>query len=286
MTMPKLEIAQGWVGQEILDVHGERLGTCTSMYTDDATLVPEWLRVRLADGREVLAPILDAAGSDEGVRLAVDGAVVRSAPTSGTHGHATETEEMDLYRHYGIPHSTAASSTVLPPIETSRGGAAPGVMRHWMKPLLVAAGAGAAAAAVGTMGVRRWRARATPPRVRWARSGRERAGRVGGAAARGTMSTAAAGVMAGQALAGPAGRLSRRSAQAVTSATAGAVPIVAAGAAEAQRAVRRTPRGAVMIAGAGFVLGYAVRALTRRRAVHEEIPLLEPAAEAGSDVTG
>lgn len=114
MTLPDTHTAKSFVGKHVADDAGAELGTCVDAYADDATEIPEWLVVDLTGAGRVLVPIGGAAAHGDTVRMAFSRASITSAPQLGTGGSVSVAEEDTLYRHYGVPVSTAASETLLP----------------------------------------------------------------------------------------------------------------------------------------------------------------------------
>jgi hypothetical protein len=137
------------------------------VFTDDATRVTEWICSEV-EGTSVFIPAVGATESGDQVRVAVDRNDVASAPAVGGSEHISDEEEAALYRHYGIPHSREASSSLLPTGEPQ-----PGVEEVPSAPaaggrrraLPVAGGLAAASMAVGVLlGMRRLRRRRPPTR--------------------------------------------------------------------------------------------------------------------------
>lgn len=114
MTLPDTHTAKSFVGKRVADDAGVELGTCVDAYADDATEIPEWLVVDLTGEGRVLVPIGGAAAHGDTVRVAFSRASITSAPQLGTGGSVSVADEDTLYRHYGVPVSTAASETLLP----------------------------------------------------------------------------------------------------------------------------------------------------------------------------
>lgn len=104
-----------WVGLPVTDSSGDTVGTCTAVYADDATGLPEWALVQ--GGRDSglrFLPLVDARTEGGSLRVAVDSERIESAPRVGSQGHLTEAEEAVLYEHYGVPYSAGPSDTLLP----------------------------------------------------------------------------------------------------------------------------------------------------------------------------
>jgi hypothetical protein len=122
MALPKRDRAANWVGQTVIDRDGTEIGSCTAVFADDATGLPEWICVGF-EGRSVVIPVVDAAERGGRVQVAVGRADVVSAPSVDDTEHVSGDQEVALYRHYGIEYSRAASDTLLPASEASSTGA-------------------------------------------------------------------------------------------------------------------------------------------------------------------
>src|SRR5918993_3942819 len=113
MDFPDRDVAMAWVGRTVVDRDGAEIGACTAVFTDDATQLTEWVCSELA-GVAVFIPAVGAAESSGKVQVAVSRADIANAPSVGGPERISTEEEAALYRHYGIPHSTDASPTMLP----------------------------------------------------------------------------------------------------------------------------------------------------------------------------
>jgi hypothetical protein len=111
--LPDQDSAKAWGGRLLVDRDGAAIGTCTQIFLDDATGLPEWAQADLSEGPAVV-PLMDAAESGDQVRVAVSRADVSDAPPVDDPGHISQDEEERLYRHYGITFSREASDTLLP----------------------------------------------------------------------------------------------------------------------------------------------------------------------------
>lgn len=113
MEFPEREVALAWVGRTLVDRDGTEIGACTAVITDDATRLTEWVCSEV-EGTAVFIPAVGATVSGGDVQVAVSRDDVANAPTVGGTEHISDDEEAALYRHYGIPHSREASSSLLP----------------------------------------------------------------------------------------------------------------------------------------------------------------------------
>lgn len=113
MNFPERAVALEWVGKTIIDRDSLAIGSCTDVFLDDATGLTEWVCAEVA-GEPVFIPAVGAVESSGDVQVVVSRADIAAAPpVSGTE-HISADEEVQLYRHYGIPYSRDASATVLP----------------------------------------------------------------------------------------------------------------------------------------------------------------------------
>jgi hypothetical protein len=111
--LPDRDSAKTWGGKLLVDRDGTEIGTCTQVFVDDATGLPEWAEADLSGG-PVVVPLLDAAEAGDRVRVAVLQVDVAGAPRVGDPGHISEDDEERLYRHYGIQFSRENSDSLLP----------------------------------------------------------------------------------------------------------------------------------------------------------------------------
>ena len=118
MEFPEREVALSWVGRTLVDRDGAEIGACTAVFIDDATRVTEWVCSEVEGAAAVFIPAVGATESGGQVQVAVNQNDVANAPTVGGTEHISDEEEAALYRHYGIPHSREASSSLLPTEES------------------------------------------------------------------------------------------------------------------------------------------------------------------------
>jgi uncharacterized protein (TIGR02271 family) len=100
------------IGQDVYDDDGNKIGSVSEVYLDDATGQPEWVTVRtgLFGTKESFVPIRDAELTDEGLRVPVDKDRVKDAPQIDSDTHLSPQEEQELYRYYGMGGGWAAGT--------------------------------------------------------------------------------------------------------------------------------------------------------------------------------
>ncbi|HYX96639.1 MAG TPA: PRC-barrel domain-containing protein [Geodermatophilus sp.] len=169
MGLPARDEAREWVGWTVVDREGTELGAVTAVLADESTGQPEWVYVEV-EGVSAVVPAVDADGSGGRVTVAVTQAQVTSAPSVGGALELSTDQEADLYRHYGIEASNAASESLLPAAAAGTGAAddtAAGTgSGSTGRGTVLAAGA---LAAVAGLGVVRARARHAAVRQPWPR---------------------------------------------------------------------------------------------------------------------
>jgi len=106
--MPDLDTVRSWQGATMVDRHGAKIGTVESIYVDDQTGEPEWALVNtgLFGTRSSFVPLAQASGSGDQVQVPYDKQLVKGAPRVDTDQHLSETEEQELWRHYGLDYDS------------------------------------------------------------------------------------------------------------------------------------------------------------------------------------
>src|SRR5690242_1455354 len=102
-------------GQELRGPDEEKIGTIEEIYLDTETRQPEWAVVTtgLFGTKQTFVPIRDASTSGDGITVPFDKATVKDAPSIDPDGRLSESEEAELYRHYGLEYSQAGSGSGL-----------------------------------------------------------------------------------------------------------------------------------------------------------------------------
>jgi uncharacterized protein (TIGR02271 family) len=100
-------------GQDLKSQDGDKLGTIEEIYLDTDTNQPEWALIvtGLFGTKQSFVPISGAGREDDAVTVPFDKATVKDAPKVDPDGRLSESEEQELYRHYGIDYGSAASGT-------------------------------------------------------------------------------------------------------------------------------------------------------------------------------
>jgi uncharacterized protein (TIGR02271 family) len=98
-------------GQDLTGRDGEKLGTIEEIYLDTETDQPEWALVTtgMFGTKQSFVPISGATRESDGVSVPFDKATVKDAPKVDPDGALSESEEQQLYRHYGMSYGSAGS---------------------------------------------------------------------------------------------------------------------------------------------------------------------------------
>src|SRR3954447_18024179 len=96
-----------WRGQDMLDADGDKIGKIDEIYLDAETDRPEWAVVTtgLFGTKQTFVPIGDATPSGDGIRVPFEKATVKDAPKVDPDGRLSQSEERELYQHYGRDYS-------------------------------------------------------------------------------------------------------------------------------------------------------------------------------------
>lgn len=94
---------------------GEKIGTAGQVYLDDQTGRPEWMTVNtgLFGTNESFVPLQEATFSGERLDVPYDKDMVKDAPRVDAEHHLDESEEAELYRHYGLSYGQTRSDSGL-----------------------------------------------------------------------------------------------------------------------------------------------------------------------------
>jgi uncharacterized protein (TIGR02271 family) len=104
--MPDMETVRTWQGRTMVDRDGSRIGSIDAIYLDDQTGQPEWALVNtgLFGTKASFVPLAQATQTDQDVRVPYDKQLVKDAPRIDPDGHLSESEERQLWRHYGLDY--------------------------------------------------------------------------------------------------------------------------------------------------------------------------------------
>jgi uncharacterized protein (TIGR02271 family) len=101
----------GWIGHDVYDLNGEKLGEVKNVYYDDVTGRPEWLSVKtgLFGTRSSFVPIHGSSIHDDAdLWLAYDKDVIKGAPNVDDEEYLSPEQEHELWTYYGYDYNAAS----------------------------------------------------------------------------------------------------------------------------------------------------------------------------------
>ena len=100
-------------GQDLMSQDGDKLGTIEEIYLDTETNQPEWALIAtgLFGSKQSFVPISGAGREGDAVTVPFDKATVKDAPKVDPDGRLSESDEQELYRHYGLDYGSAGSGS-------------------------------------------------------------------------------------------------------------------------------------------------------------------------------
>jgi uncharacterized protein (TIGR02271 family) len=113
-TLQKDELLQRR-GAELLDRDGDKIGTIDEIYLDAETDAPEWALVStgMFGTKSTFVPLRDASQQGDALQVPYEKSQVKDAPKMEPDGQLSQSEEAELYRHYGLEYSEAGSGSGL-----------------------------------------------------------------------------------------------------------------------------------------------------------------------------
>jgi sporulation protein YlmC with PRC-barrel domain len=108
----QVEQVEDWVGQEVVDSEGEKIGKLDDVFFDLQTNAATLGAVKTGlMGRKVyVVPLTGASLGREHVRVAFRADAVKDAPAVGDDGEITTGDEQKLFDHYDLQSPGAGSS--------------------------------------------------------------------------------------------------------------------------------------------------------------------------------
>lgn len=103
---------RAWIGHDLYDRGGSKVGTIQNVYLDDSTGRPEWLAVATGwFGTNVsFVPIQGTAQHQDGLRVGYDSETIKDAPHVESDAALSQDEERRLYQHYGFDYESGVDT--------------------------------------------------------------------------------------------------------------------------------------------------------------------------------
>jgi len=112
------------IGSEVVDSTEQKVGKVGQIFLDDQTGTPEWATVNtgLFGSSESFVPLAEADVRGDKLRVPYTKDQVKDAPNVNADdgGHLDQSEERNLYQHYGLDYSEQRSDSGLPDSGTDR----------------------------------------------------------------------------------------------------------------------------------------------------------------------
>jgi uncharacterized protein (TIGR02271 family) len=91
-----------WIGADVVDRHGDKVGTLDTIYMDRATGQPEWLAVStgLFGRKSTFVPLAGVTADGSDLVVPYEKARIKDAPNVEPDGALSDAEEAELYRYY------------------------------------------------------------------------------------------------------------------------------------------------------------------------------------------
>jgi hypothetical protein len=111
---PSLAEAGGWIGFEVDEIGGSRVGRVDGFFVDAAAGDPAWLIARLGRRRGPLVaiPLRDCAGGGGRVWVAHEDEAISSAPVVDPTKPLLREHELTICAHFGIGESAGRAAEV------------------------------------------------------------------------------------------------------------------------------------------------------------------------------
>jgi hypothetical protein len=114
-AMPSLAEVGSWVGADVAELGGARVGEIEGFFVDAGSREPAWLIAKLGRRRStrlVAVPLRDCAGAAFGVWTAQDGEKLRTAPVVDPARPLRREHELTICAHFGIGEAVGRAAEV------------------------------------------------------------------------------------------------------------------------------------------------------------------------------
>ncbi len=110
-------------GAKVIDLNGDKIGKVEEIYLDKETDKPEWALVNtgMFGSHSTFVPLQGSSRQGDDLQVSFDKEQVKDAPGVDAGKELSQSEEAELYRHYGLDYSEASSDSGLPEGGTGTG---------------------------------------------------------------------------------------------------------------------------------------------------------------------
>jgi uncharacterized protein (TIGR02271 family) len=101
-----------WRGRDLTASDGSKLGRIEEIYLDTDTDEPEWALIHtgLFGTKQTFVPLREAVPGQDELRVPYEKSQVKDAPSIDPDGQLSQSEEAQLYRHYGLDYGTTGTT--------------------------------------------------------------------------------------------------------------------------------------------------------------------------------
>jgi hypothetical protein len=117
LPLPTLEEVGTWIGAEVTELGGEKVGEVHGCFVDDDSSEPAWVLVRISGRlrrgvRVVAVPLGFCAGAPFGVWVAQEGEKLGGAPVVDPARPLLREHELTICAHYGVGEAVGRAAEV------------------------------------------------------------------------------------------------------------------------------------------------------------------------------
>lgn len=107
MTHPRTMNPDSLQGLQVIDSEGSKVGKVETVFLDVETSRPEWAAVKtgMFGGKTTLVPLVNASTSGDELSVPYTKDMIKSAPHYDPDLELSNSDEAELFDHYGIPYS-------------------------------------------------------------------------------------------------------------------------------------------------------------------------------------
>ncbi|RJK95381.1 PRC-barrel domain-containing protein [Vallicoccus soli] len=109
--MFEAEDVRDWLGHDVVDAEGAKVGSLESVYYDTATQEPAFasVKVGVVSKKLVFVPLAGALVAPGHLKVMADKKLVKEAPSIDTDGELTADLEPAVFEHYGLAYVPGAT---------------------------------------------------------------------------------------------------------------------------------------------------------------------------------
>ena len=109
MTQPRTMNPDSLQDLQVIDSEGSKVGKVDTIFLDVETNAPEWAAVKtgMFGGKTTLVPLVNASTNGDELSVPYTKDAIKSAPHHDPDVELSNSDEAELFDHYGIPYSGA-----------------------------------------------------------------------------------------------------------------------------------------------------------------------------------